>query len=164
MVFTSQIAFCECSHCSGGRQANVWPYAFESRYNAVQYHILLRTSLQERNINQSLNHNRHPILRPNGRAIGVFCEYFEEIWPRYISPALYVYIKGILPKGPYPPCLRMADRALLAGYPRYALTRYCSLSIPNMKVSWLPTTARAKFLWMAAVLEEVLQQRKFGEN
>ena len=25
---------------------------------------------------------------------------------------------GIMPKGPYPPCLRMADRALLAGYPR----------------------------------------------
>ena len=31
------------------------------------------------------------------------------------------YIEGILPKGPYPPCLRMADRALLAGYPRYGL-------------------------------------------
>ena len=30
-----------------------------------------------------------------------------------------VYIDGILPKGPYPPCLRMADRALLAAYPRY---------------------------------------------
>ena len=27
---------------------------------------------------------------------------------------------GILPIGPYPPCLRMADRALLAGYPRRA--------------------------------------------
>ena len=27
--------------------------------------------------------------------------------------------RGILPKGPYPPCLRMADRALLAGYSRY---------------------------------------------
>ena len=26
--------------------------------------------------------------------------------------------EGILPKGPYSPCLRMADRALLAGYPR----------------------------------------------
>ena len=25
---------------------------------------------------------------------------------------------GILPKGPYPPCLRMTDRALLARYPR----------------------------------------------
>ena len=24
---------------------------------------------------------------------------------------------GILPKGPYLPCLRLADRALLAGYP-----------------------------------------------
>ena len=28
-------------------------------------------------------------------------------------------IESILPKGPYPPCLRMADRALLAGYHRY---------------------------------------------
>ena len=28
-------------------------------------------------------------------------------------------IDGILPKGPHPPGLRMADRALLAGYPRY---------------------------------------------
>ena len=27
-------------------------------------------------------------------------------------------IDGILPKGPYPPCLRMADRALVAGYPQ----------------------------------------------
>ena len=27
-------------------------------------------------------------------------------------------IEGVLTKGPYPPCLRMADRALLAGYPR----------------------------------------------
>ena len=29
------------------------------------------------------------------------------------------FINGILPKRPYPPCLRMADRALLAGYPRH---------------------------------------------
>ena len=29
------------------------------------------------------------------------------------------YIDGILPKETYPPCLRMANRALLAGYPRY---------------------------------------------
>ena len=29
------------------------------------------------------------------------------------------HIEGILPKGPYPPYLRMADRAHLAGYPRY---------------------------------------------
>ena len=29
------------------------------------------------------------------------------------------HIDGVLPKGPYPPCLRMADRALLARYSRY---------------------------------------------
>ena len=28
-------------------------------------------------------------------------------------------IEGILPKGPYPPCLRMVARAFLAGYPRH---------------------------------------------
>ena len=31
------------------------------------------------------------------------------------------YFDGILPKGPYPPCLRMADRALLAGCPRFVI-------------------------------------------
>ena len=31
----------------------------------------------------------------------------------------HTHIEGILPKGPYLPCLRMADRALLAGYPQY---------------------------------------------
>ena len=29
-----------------------------------------------------------------------------------------LYVDGILPKRPYPPCIRMADRALLAEYPR----------------------------------------------
>ena len=48
----------------------------------------------------------------------------------YVQIALYnntSYIDGILPKGPYPPCLRMANRALLAGYHRYILrqTKNC---------------------------------------
>ena len=33
----------------------------------------------------------------------------------------HLYVSGILPKGPYPPCVSMADRALLAGYPRCPL-------------------------------------------
>ena len=37
--------------------------------------------------------------------------------PHQIS--LMKYIDGILPKGPYQPCLHMADRALLAGYPAH---------------------------------------------
>ena len=35
------------------------------------------------------------------------------------------HIDGILPKGPHPPCLRMADRALLVGYPRHFHSRKC---------------------------------------
>ena len=37
----------------------------------------------------------------------------------WLSPNCLAYSDGILPKGPYPPCLHMADRALLAGYHRY---------------------------------------------
>ena len=43
----------------------------------------------------------------------------------YITLVLYLYIEGILHKGPYPPCLRVADRALLAGYPRYLVYYLC---------------------------------------
>ena len=43
------------------------------------------------------------------------------VWAKLHFPTANMnsYIEGILPKGPYPPRLRMADRALLAGYPRY---------------------------------------------
>ena len=47
--------------------------------------------------------------------------FFRPCWVHYIfirAWHLYATVDGILPKGPYPPCLRMADRALLAGYPR----------------------------------------------
>ena len=36
----------------------------------------------------------------------------------HVTNLVHTHLDGILPKGPYPPCLRMADRALLAGYPR----------------------------------------------
>ena len=35
-----------------------------------------------------------------------------------LVPTVVLQIDGILTKGPYPPCLHMADRALWAGYPR----------------------------------------------
>ena len=35
-----------------------------------------------------------------------------------------VYIEGILPKGPYLPCVSMAGRALLAGYHRYVTMQF----------------------------------------
>ena len=40
-----------------------------------------------------------------------------------------LHFDGILQKGPYPPCLRMADRALLAGYPRFYSITYFSSSV-----------------------------------
>ena len=43
-------------------------------------------------------------------------------WTSGMGNVTHYNIEGILPKGPYPPCLRMADRALLAGYPRIVLS------------------------------------------
>ena len=42
------------------------------------------------------------------------------------------YIEGILPKGPYPPCLRMAERALVAGYPRYVCSQRLFIDICSL--------------------------------
>ena len=43
------------------------------------------------------------------------------------GPIRHAYAWQIEPfwQGPYPPCLRMADRALLAGYPRYVQREEC---------------------------------------
>ena len=59
----------------------------------------------------------------------------------HITARLYTssstrYIQGILPKGPYPPCLRMADRALLAGYPRYIKSHSSKANNANILLKW----------------------------
>ena len=41
------------------------------------------------------------------------------------DPIFNAYFDGILPKGPYPPCLRMADRALSTGYCRFMWSSQC---------------------------------------
>ena len=43
----------------------------------------------------------------------------------FVDVSLNSDFDGILPKGLYPPCLRMADRALLAGYPRIVSDLRC---------------------------------------
>ena len=48
-----------------------------------------------------------------------------DIWGQCIHVSQYLqwersaHIEGILPKGPYLPCVSMTGRALFAGYPRY---------------------------------------------
>ena len=48
------------------------------------------------------------------------CNQTLFVWPKRCD-IFPVYIEGILPKGPYLPCVSMAGRALLAGYPRYVM-------------------------------------------
>ena len=45
------------------------------------------------------------------------------------------HIDGILPKGPYPPCLCMADRALLAGYPPIMIFHFSVSTVPGTRTS-----------------------------
>ena len=53
------------------------------------------------------------------------CGRIFHIWSRLCSECMsdicnwHSNIEGILPKGPYLPCVSMAGRALSAGYPRY---------------------------------------------
>ena len=63
------------------------------------------------------------------------------------------HIDGVLPKGPYPPCLRKADRALVAGYPRYPVLErlfhicwYACICEKPFKSDW------TAFLWIVSSL------------
>ena len=46
---------------------------------------------------------------------------------RTIKTNSHKQIEGILPKWPYQPCLRVVDRALLAGYPRNIASAHPSI-------------------------------------
>ena len=49
-----------------------------------------------------------------------------------IHPWPNPYIEGFLPKGPYLPCVSMAGRALLAGYPRYDPITYIPIAVAQL--------------------------------
>ena len=54
------------------------------------------------------------------------------------------HVDGILPKGPYLPCLRMADRAILAGYSR-CLLWICKLHLEVCCSLWHQSAIKS--LW-----------------
>ena len=60
--------------------------------------------------NRTCRHGNHFLDKESWGSIfkSSHCNSFED----------QAHVEGILPKGPHPSCLRMADRALLAGYPR----------------------------------------------
>ena len=65
------------------------------------------------------------------------------LWERFSWAAttigghqIYEHIEGILPKGPYLPCVSMAGRALLAGYHRYEVGYGgAAVSLPGFAIS-----------------------------
>ena len=129
----------------------------DSRYIAVEYNNKESKKRKARKLKLCPTENspKHPIPRPYGRAMGcLICVLWRKYAARYrewsglINPSgaetrIFMenmpityhleYIDGILPKGPYPSCLRMAYRALLAGYPRYVDTMFQPKSI---KLVW----------------------------
>ena len=61
------------------------------------------------------------------------------------------HVDGIQPKEPYPPCLRKADRALLAGYPR-CLLWICELHWEVCCSFWQGSAIKS--LWNSASVQQ----------
>ena len=57
------------------------------------------------------------------------------------------HIEDILPKGPYLPCLRMADSALLAGYPRYVAPLALHMRVSTCIIAWEVSVPWAYRFW-----------------
>ena len=60
---------------------------------------------------------------------------------RNLKTQLKTQFEGILPKGPYPPCVSMAGRVLLAGYPRIFKLRKLNRSLDThfeIDPRWMP--------------------------
>ena len=61
--------------------------------------------------------------------------FLKNKWIPIVS--IYIHIEGILPKGPYLPCVSMASRTLLAGYPRYTLLDWMDLDVNSGRIWYL---------------------------
>ena len=64
-----------------------------------------------------------------------------------ISASDSINFDGILPKGPYPPCLRMADRALLVGYHHIAVSIKIYFTLCYWTEICLPTALASCLIW-----------------
>ena len=62
------------------------------------------------------------------------------------------YIEGILPKGPYLPCVSMAGRALLAGYPPYISRHWAIIGTDNGFSPTMSVINQYIYQWLCARL------------
>ena len=70
--------------------------------------------------------------------------------PHPITVLLWPYIEGILPKGSYRPCVSMAGRALLTGYPQYVVCEVSPLLI-KYDAPFSTNHLRSCHLWHFAI-------------
>ena len=101
-----------------------WPYSAEGSY--IKYSFVVNCYMNLNSNNARANHlrTRQTSFSKLWTLTGTEL-YCLLIWPifKVTWSSIWTwwggYSEGILPKGSYPPCLRMADWALLTGYPRY---------------------------------------------
>ena len=74
----------------------------------------------------------------------IACLHYIFLFPEYCAAMILFillpvlcYIKGILPKGPYLPCVSMAGRALLAGYHWYVAYQFQNVQTQPNFFTWL---------------------------
>ena len=94
-------------------------------YTWLLVHTLTQTAVEDKTKrNSHISTLKYILKRSSAKCSPQFCSHPN------------VHIEGILPKGSYPPCLRMADRALLAGYPRYV--PHCDLlTVARLGHHWI---------------------------
>ena len=87
--------------------------------------------------NPPVNTELHTQRTNNAKSVSISWCHQQKSWiSTYICQKSLIdwcqiaHILGILPKGPYLPCVSMAGRALLAGYPRYL--HFASSQCPNL--------------------------------
>ena len=76
------------------------------------------------------------------------------------TPLLFA-CDGILPKGLYPPCLRMADRTLLAGYPRNMILHFSKKLF--FHAQWPPEIISVKITLVLLILTGKLLNRRMSQ-
>ena len=71
--------------------------------------------------------------------------------PDHVHMNIQSLIEGILLKGPYPPCLRMSDRSLLAGYPHHVVLQdLCSDLLCYIRSAAFRNHEKNRF-WMPSI-------------
>ena len=127
-IDTIKTDLCDKKFCCVNASCTWWvAYHCTKSINKIKYDIYSGCYIQIQ------THRWHgSVMVCYDRTLFTVCE--EAYTPVTGSHIWMNQINGILPTGPYPPCLRMADRALLAGYPR----NMGSTQLPWVDCSYMP--------------------------